>query len=67
MSLFAKLERALREEGVRASAEKAAAYIRRWQDERRSAKLDSAPNRNGGQKSTPFPDCGRSKPPAPIW
>lgn len=40
MSLFAKLERALREEGVRASAEKAAAYIRRWQDERRSAKLD---------------------------
>ena len=40
MSLFAKLERALREEGVRASAEKAVAYVRRWQDEWRSAKLD---------------------------
>lgn len=40
MSLFGKLERALKEEGVRTSAEKAVAYVRRWQDERRSAKLD---------------------------
>jgi O-antigen biosynthesis protein len=40
MSLVGKLTRALREEGVAASAEKVAGYLRRWQDERRSAKLD---------------------------
>lgn len=38
MSLIGKLERALREEGLRSGLEKTVRYVQRWQDERRSVR-----------------------------